>query len=155
MAKSKINVVLERLDDIRRWKAAGATDKQICKALGISKTSFYAYKAANSDFSDTLRKGTAELVLDLRGELARQAKPHVTVTKKNYIREENGVPVKYVEEVRQEHDGNIKAISLLLNNLDRENWKENWDNYEFKQLEYELHKQEFEFKKELEKNKEW
>lgn len=140
MANSRIGDVLARIDDIKKWKAAGATDEQICQALGISKTSLYTYKKQNSEILNALKRGCSELVLDLRGELARQAKPHTTTTKKKYIRTENGHEVQYVEEIIQEHDGNVAAAHLLLKNLDRRRWKENWDTYEFKKMELKLQK---------------
>lgn len=146
MANSRIGDVLARIDDIKKWKAAGATDEQICQALGISKTSLYTYKKQNSEILNALKRGCSELVLDLRGELARQAKPHTTTTTKKYMRMENGHEVQYVEKIIQEHDGNVAAAHLLLKNLDRDNWKENWDNYTFKKMELEMQKQALEKK---------
>ena len=54
---------------------------------------------------------------------------------------ETGHKTQYTEITTKEVDGNIAAAHLLLKNLDKNNWKDNWDNYEFKKQELELKKQ--------------
>ncbi len=149
MANSKIDDVLKRLDDIRKWKSNGATDEQIAAALGITRTSLYRYKKINCDICNALKKGTEDLVLELRGELARQAKLHTLKTTKTSMRVIGGQEVTFVEETETEHDGNLGAIHLLLKNYDPENWKENWDAYNFKKQEMKLKIKEFKLKKKL------
>lgn len=140
--KSKIDIVRENIEQIKQWKRQGATDEQIFKQLGVSKACWYKYLADNQDLKDALKTSVEYFVMDLRGELARQAMKHTIETKKTYIKKDlvTGHNVQYQEITTKEVDGNIGAIHLLLKNLDSEHWKENWDSYEFKKQELELRK---------------
>lgn len=141
--KSKLNVILENLEQIKEWKKLGATDNQICEQLKISKSSWYKHLSENREFSETLKSGVKAFVMDLRGELARQAMKHTLETKKSYIKKDQvtGHETKYTEITSKEIDGNVAAAHLLLKNLDRENWKDDWDKFDFKQQELEIRKQ--------------
>ena len=140
--KSKINVVRDNLEQIKKWKQQGATDEQIYNQLGVSKACWYKYIADNQDIRDAIKTSVESFVMDLRGELARQAFKHTLETKKQYIKQDmvTGHKTQYTEITTKEVDGNIGAAHLLLKNLDHENWKENWDSYEFKKQEIEIKK---------------
>lgn len=141
--KSNVNVVLENLEQIKKWKKLGATDEQIYNQLGISKTSWYKYISENSEIANALKMSVEAFVMELKGDLARQAVKHTLETKKQYVKvdQETGHKTQYTEITSKEVDGNVAAAHLLLKNLDRENWKESWDNYEFKKQELEIRKQ--------------
>lgn len=141
--KSKLNVILENLEQIREWKKHGATDNQICDQLRIGKSTWYKYLAENREFSENLKSGVKDFVMELRGELARQAVKHTLETKKSYVKKdlETGHSTQYTEITSKEVDGNVAAAHLLLKNLDRENWKDDWDKYDFKKQEIEIRKQ--------------
>lgn len=129
------------LKQIEKWKRVGATDEQICEHLNISKTAFYEYQKKYTEFAESLKKGKTELVMDLRGELARIAFKHTLETKKQYIRqdEETGHKTQYTEITTREVDGDIAAINLLLKNLD-ENWSNDPQNLALRKQELELRK---------------
>jgi hypothetical protein len=129
------------LKQITKWKRVGATDEQICEQLNISKTTFYEYQKKYSEFAESIKKGKTELVMDLRGELARIAFKHTLETKKQYIRqdEETGHKTQYTEITTKEVDGDIAAINLLLKNLD-ENWSNDPQNLALRKQELELRK---------------
>lgn len=141
--KSNVNVVLENLEQIKKWKKLGATDEQIYNQLGISKTSWYKYINENSEIANALKMSVEAFVMELKGDLARQAVKHTLETKKQYVKvdQETGHKTQYTEITSKEVDGNIAAAHLLLKNLDAEHWKENWDSYEFKKQELEIRKQ--------------
>lgn len=141
--KSKESVIRENLEQIKKWKRLGATDEQVAKQLGISRSTWYDHLAKNPDLSDAIKTSVEYFVMDLRGELARQAFKHTLETKKQYIKKdlETGHSTQYTEITSKEVDGNIGAAHLLLKNLDAANWKENWDSYEFKKQELEIKKQ--------------
>lgn len=141
--KSKVDVVRENLEQIKQWKKVGATDEQIYKQLGVSKACWYKYIAENQDIKDAIKTSVEYFVMDLRGELARQAFKHTLETKKQYVKvdQETGHKTQYTEITSKEVDGNVAAAHLLLKNLDAEHWKENWDSYEFKKQELEIKKQ--------------
>jgi DNA-binding CsgD family transcriptional regulator len=147
MAYSKESYILTHLDDIREWKRLGITDVQVCRILGISKSTLYKHRNNNADIADALKKGSLELAVELRGELVRQSKFHTLTTRKTYVRvDESGKETEYTEITEQEKDGSIGAIHLLLKNIDPEHWKENWDNYRFKKMEVDLKKRELKLK---------
>lgn len=129
------------LKQIAKWKRVGATDEQICEQLSISKTSFYEYQKKYAEFAESLKKGRTELVMDLRGELARIAFKHTLETKKRYIREDIATKhkIQYTEITTKEVDGDIAAINLLLKNLD-ENWSNDPQNLALRKQELELRK---------------
>ena len=133
--------IAPRLDDVKKWREAGATVENMCDALGVSKTTFHKYLKEQPKFADAYKKGTAELVMDLRGELARIARKHTLETKKQYIKQdmETGHKTQYTEITTKEVDGDIAAINLLLKNLD-ENWSNDPQNLALRKQELELRK---------------
>lgn len=141
--KSKADIIRDNLKQIKSWKKTGATDEQIIAQLGISRSSWYKHLAENKELSDALKTSVECFVQDLRGELARQAFKHTLETKKQYIKKdlETGHATQYTEITTKEVDGNIGAAHLLLKNLDKDNWKEDWNTYEFKKQELEIKKQ--------------
>lgn len=141
--KSKVDVIRENLEQIKQWKKLGATDDQIAKQLGMSRSTWYEHLSKNADISDAIKTSVEHFVMDLRGELARQAFKHTLETKKQYVKVdlETGHKTQYTEITSKEVDGNIAAAHLLLKNLDKENWKEDWNTYEFKKQELEIRKQ--------------
>ena len=134
--------IAPRLQDIRQWRKDGATVENMCDVLGVSKTTFHKYLDEKPEFADAYKKGKAELVIDLRGELARIARKHTIETKKQYIKQdlETGNKTQYTEIVTKEVDGDVAAINLLLKNLD-ENWSNDPQNLALRKQELELRKQ--------------
>lgn len=134
--------IAPRLKDIRKWRKVGATVENMADALGVSKTTFHKYLNEKPEFADAYKKGTFDLVMDLRGELARIAFKHTLETKKQYIKqdEETGNRTQYTEITTREVDGDIAAINLLLKNLD-ENWSNDPQNLALRKQELELRKQ--------------
>lgn len=135
-------VILPNIKKIEEWSKSGATEKQICESLGISVSAFNVHKA-KKELKEAIKRGKTQLILDLRGELVRKAFKHTLETKKQYIKvdEVTGNKTQYTEITTKEVDGDLSSLHLLLKNLDRENWKNDWDTYDFKQQELELRKQ--------------
>ena len=133
--------IAPRLEDIRKWRKVGATVENMCEMLGVSKTTFHKYLNEQPEFANAYKKGTAEFVLDLRGELARIAFKHTLETKKVYTKtdKETGNKTQYIEITTKEVDGDIAAINLLLKNLD-ENWSNDPQNLALRKQELELRK---------------
>lgn len=133
--------IAPRLDDIRKWRKIGATVENMADALGVSKSTFCKYLNEQPEFADAYKKGKTELVMDLRGELARIAFKHTLETKKQYIKHdmETGNKTQYTEITTKEVDGDIAAINLLLKNLD-ENWSNDPQNLALRKQELELRK---------------
>lgn len=143
MAKSKKTILEEHLEQIKEWKKLGATDEQICNQIGMSRSTWYKHLKENPHISDAIKTGTQFFVLELKGELARKAFKHTLETKKQYIKHdlETGHKTQYTEITTKEVDGDTGALHLLLKNLDKENWSENWQTYDLKKQELELRKE--------------
>lgn len=141
-------VIFPNINKIEEWVKSGATEKQICEALGISVSAFNVHKE-KMELKEALKKGRSSLVLDLRSEMIKKAFKHTLETKKTYVtQDENGSTKKHTEITTKEVDGDTGALHLLLKNYDKDNWKNDWDSYELKQAELEL-------KKKLADDKDW
>lgn len=141
-------VIFPNINKIEEWVKSGATEKQICEALGISVSAFNVHKE-KMELKEALKKGRSSLVLDLRSEMIKKALKHTLETKKTYVtQDENGSTRKHTEITIKEVDGDTGALHLLLKNYDKDNWKNDWDSYELKQAELEL-------KKKLADDKDW
>jgi hypothetical protein len=141
-------VIFPNINKIEEWVKSGATEKQICEALGISVSAFNVHKE-KMELKEALKKGRSSLVLDLRSEMIKKAFKHTLETKKTYVtQDENGSTRKHTEITTKEVDGDTGALHLLLKNYDKDNWKNDWDSYELKQAELEL-------KKKLANDKDW
>ena len=129
------------LDKIKEWRKVGATVENMCECLGISKATFFKYLKEQKEFSDAYKKGTFELCMDLRGELARIAFKHTLETVKVYKKkdEETEHETTYQEIIKKEVDGDIAAINLLLKNLDKD-WANDPKMLALKEREFELRK---------------
>lgn len=140
--------IFPNINKIEEWVKSGATEKQICEALGISVSAFNVHKE-KKELKEALKKGRSSLVLDLRSEMIKKAFKHTLETKKTYVtQDENGSTRKHTEITTKEVDGDTGALHLLLKNYDKDNWKNDWDSYELKQAELEL-------KKKLADDKDW
>ena len=73
-AKSKYDeYVKPRLKDIEKWAAAGATNKEICAALGIAECTLIDYKKKHTELSKALRAGRQSVVLEIKAALLKKA----------------------------------------------------------------------------------
>lgn len=140
---TKLDIIKKNVEQIKEWKKLGATDDQICKQLRIGESTYYKYLSQNPELKEEIQIGTEFFVLELKGELARKAFKHTLETKKQYVKVdlETGHKTQYTEITTKEVDGDTGALHLLLKNLDKGNWSENWQNYELKKQELELRKQ--------------
>jgi hypothetical protein len=140
---TKLDIIKNNVEQIKEWKKLGATDDQICKQLRIGESTYYKYLSQNPELKEEIQIGTEFFVLELKGELARKAFKHTLETKKQYVKVdlETGHKTQYTEITTKEVDGDTGALHLLLKNLDKGNWSENWQNYELKKQELELRKQ--------------
>lgn len=72
--KSKYNdYVKPRLADIQKWSASGATESEMCAALGVSVSSFNEYKNKFPELSEALRAGRQNVVLEIKAALYKKA----------------------------------------------------------------------------------
>ena len=62
-----------RLEEVRQWAKAGATNKEIAAALGINADTFYVYQNEYSDFSDAIRDGRMAGAAEVKTALLKLA----------------------------------------------------------------------------------
>lgn len=140
--KSKWEDVSRRLEDVRKWRQAGATEAQIAKALGISHDTFYTYKKQFPEFSEVLKQGSDILALDLRGALVELAKGGRKIRSRRVIKKKDAqgqvIETQEITDIK-ELPPNAFAAQKVLGNLDR-TWHDDPDGYELKKAELELKK---------------
>lgn len=101
MAKSKWNVIKDKLTLVEGWAREGLTDEQIANNLDISTSTFYEYKNKYSEFSEPLKKGKEIIDFELENALLKNAL-----------------------------DGNVTAQIYWLNNRKPKQWKNKRQNTE-------------------------
>jgi len=74
VAKSKWDSVKDKLVLVEAWARDGCTDDVIAQKLGISKDTFYKYKIAHTDFSDSLKRGKEIVDIEVENALLKRAK---------------------------------------------------------------------------------
>lgn len=145
--KSKYNEVIKpKFGYIFEQLKNGATEKQICAALGIAADTWYKYKASKSEFSDLIKKGREHLVTDLRGALVKKAMGFKYSESREYY-DENG-ELTHSETYNKYAPPDVAALNLALKNYDKENWANDPQMLE-------LHKQELELKKKKAEEESW
>ena len=133
--------VKPHLDDIRKAVEAGATDKEIAQAFGISLSTIYEYKKKYSDFSGAFARGREKVVIDIKAALLKKALGFEYEEEKRVGRKDkDGENVILVEKYKRYSVPSETAAAMLLRNYD-ENWRDN-DN-----ASVQLRKQEAELKK--------
>lgn len=114
------------------------TEKQIAEIMGVGYTAWKRYKKEFPTFSTTLKKGKLKLVAELKSTLIRRAKGYRYEDRK--IIKEDGEIIREEISVKTVLP-DVASISMLLKNLDKENWCDNPKMYELKRKELELKKQ--------------
>lgn len=143
---------------ILEWLSNGATERQIAEKLGIAYSTFNDYKVKYPELTEILEKGRRNLVADLRGALVKKAMGF-HYTEKKVVREhvdmpedvrdfllENGFTREQIEraelvktEIADKYaTPDVAALNLALKNYDKDDWSNDWQNYELRKRELEL-----------------
>lgn len=111
------------------------SEEQIAKSLGVGYTAWKNYKRQYPSINAQLQKGRQNLVMELKGALIKKAKGFQYQETK--VIKESGIIVR--EEVTTKTSPpDVAAANLLLKNYDRDNWSNDWQNYELRKKELEL-----------------
>lgn len=137
--KSKIDIVKENLDHIKKWAELGATEEQIAESLGLSRSAFSEYKKDFKELNDVLKKARVKLVIDLKDTLVSRAKGFEYEEKKQYIKKDEvtGNKTQYTEIATKRALPDVAALNLCLKNWDKD-WQNDPKLYELKRQELEL-----------------
>ena len=141
--------VKPRLEEVKEWVSKGATDEEVCKALGIGKSSFYEYKNKYSEFSDALKNGRTQVIAQIKAALLKSALGFYYEEEEKYIKKDkDGDKITALKKNKRYNAPNTTAANMLLKNYDKE-----WQDKDT--LTYELRKQEVELRKALAEANNW
>lgn len=129
--KTNVEPYLNKVEEM----ASYMTEEQIAEALGVSYSSFRAYKEQYSALVGSLKKGRKNLVIDLKSTLIKKAKGFNYEEKK--IIKEGGKIVREETYIKASMP-DVAAANLLLKNYDREFWRNDPAEYKLKEKELEL-----------------
>ena len=62
-----------RLEEVRQWAKAGATNREIAAALSVDESTFYDYQNRFPEFSEAIRQGRMSGVPEVKTALLRLA----------------------------------------------------------------------------------
>lgn len=134
-----------RFSEILEWLQTGATEKQICENLGISKDAFYKYKREKTEFNELVKKGRESLVTQLRGALVKKALGFdYTETKTVKTRGVGGEVIERIETTVKHSLPDVAALNLCLKNYDPDEWANDPQANAIKREELELKKKIYE-----------
>ena len=143
---------------ISEWLTKGATERQVAEKLGIAYSTFNDYKVKYPELTELLEKSRRNLVADLRGTLIKKAmgfdytetkvvKEHIemphelreALLSSGFTREQIEQASLIRTEVMNKHaTPDVAALNLALKNYDKDDWSNDWQNYELRKRELEL-----------------
>ena len=143
---------------ILEWLSNGATEKQIAEKLGVGYSTWSDYKVKYQELGEILEKGRRNLVADLRGALVKKAlgfdytetktvSEHIemppemreVLLSSGFTREQIEQANLVKTEVMNKHaTPDVAALNLALKNYDKDDWSNDWQNYELRKKELEL-----------------
>jgi hypothetical protein len=127
------------LEQITEWAKSGATEKEICYALGIAQSTFYEYKKQFSELSNALRVGRQKVILDVKAALYKKAIGFEYEEKRGV---KKGDKVVSTEIFKRYSPPDTTAAAMLLRN-----YEEEWRDKDSVQTDF--RRQEIEIKKAL------
>lgn len=148
MARSKWEDVKARVKEIERWLVEdGLSQKELCKRLGISKTSLEKYKNEHTDFASLLKRGRVDQVKEVSNALYKAATGYYyTVDEVHKVKLADGGETLQVVKVTKFKGPETAAMCFFLKNKDRANWADQPQIVEIRREELELRKQQADFK---------
>lgn len=143
--RSKKNIVLDNLENIREWLSQGISVDSIAKTLGVSRPTIYKY--ANLDNIYTIKESREPAVKELENTMYRSAQGYERKVKKcakvkRCVYNENGKKAEEWEEMVEYEEtvyyppSDTAGIFLL----------KNWGNYTNEPRAIDLRKKELELK---------
>jgi hypothetical protein len=116
------------------------TIAEICQEVGISESTYHAWKTTKSEFSESIKKAEYKfndlIVAEAKKSLVKLIKGYTvqekrTLTADTGKKDESGKPIVRVKEhgVTDKHyQPNTAAVIFALTNRDPDNWKNRQDN---------------------------
>jgi hypothetical protein len=107
-----------RLEDVRQWAKAGATNKEIAAALGINIDTFCVYQNQYPEFSEAIREGRMSGAAEVKTALLKLAVGfNATEAEEIIMKDENGAVTGRKQTKRTRAVApDLKAIEAYLRN---------------------------------------
>lgn len=136
--KSKYDeYVKPHLNQITEWARSGATENEICTALGIAVSTFNEYKKQYSELSDALRAGRQTVILNVKAALYKKAIGFEYEEKRGV---KKGDKVVSTEIYKRYSPPDTVAAAMLLRNYEEEWRDKDAVQTDFKRQEIEIKK---------------
>ncbi len=123
--KDKYHIFVKpRLIEVEAWKRDGLTDEQIMGNLGISKATFYKYKAKYKELEQALIKGKEVADIEVENALFKRAVGYNYIERIKETKEINGKTTVIIKEVEKHMAGDTVAQIFWLKNRKPNKWKD-------------------------------
>jgi len=140
MAKNKWPQIQSRLLLVEKWARDGLTEEQICKNLGISRTTFYEYKNKYPDILNALKKGKEVHITEVENALIKRALGFTYEETETYIKDIAGSKTQMIKKVTKYCPPDVGACAIILKNKDKDHYSDNPGMLELKRKMLELQK---------------
>ena len=139
MADEKYStLVAPYIDHIAKWRATGASNKQIADKLGISLSSLKNYKKVYAELDNALSYGKSNLNLDIAKTVADLALGYDYVTEEVVkLKNGDGSERAEVKKVIHHVPGSLEAAKYFLKNRTK-NWNDNPQGFKLKERELDM-----------------
>ena len=118
--KNYVNYVKPYLEDIKEWIRIGETQTTIHKKLGISETSWYAFKKKYPAIEDAIVKGKQNLAEHIESSLYKSCMGYEVTETKTVTGKDTRI-----EKTTKNIPPSVTAIIFTLCNMLPEKWKRN------------------------------
>lgn len=134
-------LIKPKLNEIISWARAGATNAEICSALGIAPSTFQDHLAKNTDFSESLKEARLSGVPAVKMALYKRAVGFEYEEKKVSLKkDDDGITRQYIETIKKQALPDVGAIQTFLRNNTEDFRDRDKETYDFKKMELELRK---------------
>lgn len=142
------DVILPRINEIKKWISEGLNDREIVDNLGISQSTWFKYKQKVAEFSEFIKEERKPKAIELEDTMFRMAQGY-TVTVKKVMKVKNADGSERLEEYEEtvHVPPNFNACRFLLTN---------WNNdYSNDPALIRIRREEFEHKKIMDERNSW
>lgn len=116
--------VKPHIEEIRKAVAAGATNEEIAKGLGIAVSTLLKYKAEKKELSEAFARGREQIIIEIKAALLKKALGFYYEEEKRVGKtDKDGEAVVSVETYKRYCQPSETAAAMLLRNYD-ETWRD-------------------------------
>lgn len=125
MARTKWSLVKSRLKMVEGWSKNGLTESQICKNLGVNRTTLNDFKDRYPELLEAINRGREMAVAEIENALFKRALGYDFEETKESSRVIDGKTIKCNEKIKNHLPPDVAACFILLKNKDHSNWCDN------------------------------